>query len=184
VIREAVIRDLVRGKKVLDVGSVGQTASYSLWSVLKESASELVGIDVAGSGMEGVVCGNMETYDFKRKFDVVVAGDVIEHVENQGLFLDNVRRHMVDDGILILTTPNAKWWTVFLRPNATHVLWHDEYTLRRLLDVHGFRVDRLFFYPGNKRSYLPLLLPFIIRQSILAVCSKKPQAGKRPRRGR
>ena len=82
----------------------------------------------------------MEHHDLSERFEAIVAGDVIEHMSNPGLFLDNCRRHLEPGGELLLTTPNAKWPTVFLRPNPTHALWHDRHTLLHLLDRHGFAV--------------------------------------------
>jgi 2-polyprenyl-3-methyl-5-hydroxy-6-metoxy-1,4-benzoquinol methylase len=172
-LRERILLEIAAGKDVLDIGSVGQTGAYNLWDELKAKAQTLTGIDIQSSKVPGVVLGNMETYDFKRKFDVVVAGDVIEHVQNQGLLLDNIRRHLRDDGHLLITTPNAKWWTVFLRANQTHTLWHDRHTLLRILENHGFVIERLAYYPGNKKHYHPMILPFISRQGILAVCRKR-----------
>src|SRR3954466_6084356 len=99
-IREKLISDLVRGKEVLDIGSFGQTESYSLWEVLKKAgAKSLTGVDlpeakqtaaekfsVSAASLpadERIVLGNMETHEFGRSFDVIVAGDIIEHVDNQ-----------------------------------------------------------------------------------------------------
>lgn len=158
----------------MDIGSVGQTTEYSLWDELEASAGALAGIDTQPSKNPAIVCGDMETYDFGRKFDVVVAGDVLEHVSNQGLFLDNVRRHLRDGGALVITTPNAKWWTAWLKPNPTHALWHDRYTLQRILEVHGFRIEKIIYYPGNKKFYPLLLRPLISRQALLVVC--RPRA--------
>lgn len=171
--REGIIRELAEGKSVLDVGSVGQSGEYSLWNELKEVAGSLTGIDVTDSPDEDVVKGDMESYDFSREFDVIVLGDVLEHVKNQGLLLDNVRRHLSDEGVLVVTTPNAKWWTVFLKPNPTHTLWHDSYTLTRILEDRGFAVERLLYYPGNKKTYPLPLIPFIWRQGLLAICRKR-----------
>jgi 2-polyprenyl-3-methyl-5-hydroxy-6-metoxy-1,4-benzoquinol methylase len=41
------------------------------------------------------------------KFDVVVAGEIIEHVFDTDLFLQIIRNSLKDNGILILTTPNV-----------------------------------------------------------------------------
>ena len=42
-----------------------------------------------------------------RKFDVIVTGEILEHLPNQGLFLENAERHLKKKGVQILTTPNA-----------------------------------------------------------------------------
>lgn len=175
--REEIIQPLIAGKDVLDIGSVGQTESYRLWHTLKAYAKSLAGIDTQAGDDGRIVVGNMETYDFGRHFDVVVAGDVIEHVDNQGLFLDNIHRHLHPDGRLILTTPNAKWLTVFAKPNPTHTLWHDRYTLAYLLGRHGFAIERLEYYYGNKPNYFLLLKPLLMRQGMFVVARKREVRG-------
>jgi 2-polyprenyl-3-methyl-5-hydroxy-6-metoxy-1,4-benzoquinol methylase len=174
--REEFILKAIRGKEVLDVGSVGQTSSYNLWEQMKKAAKSLTGIDIVPSRAPATVCGNMESYSFGRFFDVVVAGDVIEHVDNPGLFLQNVHRHLKDGGALILTTPNAKWPTVFLKPNPTHTLWHDRYTLSHLLARHGFEVAYFAYYFGNKNHYNFFLWPLVLRQAMLVVAKKRVTA--------
>ena len=90
-IREDIIIKYIKGKDVLDIGSVGQTSAYNLWDILEKHARKLTGIDTELCDKKNVVYGSMENYDFNKKFDVIVAGDVIEHVDNQGLFLENIK---------------------------------------------------------------------------------------------
>ena len=132
--REKIILSRMAGKDVLDIGSIGQTESYSLWDLYKNSDyKSLTGIDLSDAESEtkevfkveklrdsSIVHGNMENHTFDRMFDLIIAGDVIEHVENQGLFLRNILKHLKDGGELIITTPNAKWPIVFFPPNPTH----------------------------------------------------------------
>lgn len=189
--RERIILEYVQDKDVLDIGSVGQdvemftgeieavaenaSQKLYLWKLMKERARSLVGIDPSAAPESGILAGNMESHDLGRRFDVIVAGDVIEHVDNQGLFLRNVREHLKDDGRLIITTPNAKWPTVFLRPNATHALWHDKYTLGEILERYGFQIELFRFYCGNKPYYNPLVRVLAWRQAMLAVCHKQQE---------
>lgn len=187
-IREALIAERVRGRRTLDVGSLGQTDAYRLWDLLDAHAGSLTGIDLDDAGLAAVgspggvadadpriLRGNVETHDFGERFEAIVAGDVIEHLSNPGLFLDNCKRHLTDDGLLLITTPNAKWPTVFLRPNPTHALWHDRFTLLHLLDRHGFAVRLFRYYCGNKPHYaLPLRL-LAWRQSMLVVAGHKAE---------
>lgn len=177
-IREKLIKKLTAGKDVLDVGAVGQNSAYCLWREIKSACRRLTGIDIAPSDNPDVVIGNMETYDFKYKFEVIILGDIIEHVDNQGLLLDNVRRHLKPDGLLIITTPNAKWPTVFTRTNPTHTLWHDKSTLSVILRRHGFVISDFQYYYGNKNQYNILLRPLIIRQGMIAVCRIKDNYAK------
>lgn len=187
--REKIIINYVKGKRVLDIGSVGQSGEYCLWSLIENYARYLIGVDLekaeiinreifnlgdaslSHSNDKRILFGNMETIDLKEKFDIIIAGDIIEHVSNQGLFLDNIRRHLESDGKLILTTPNAKWITIFLKPNPTHVLWHDAYTLNQLLNRHGFKIIKKYYYYGNKPHYLFFIKPLLLRQSLLIVAT-------------
>lgn len=185
--REDWIVPLIAGKRVLDIGSLGQSAEYCLWEVLGQYGATVTGVDLPGAERTArdvlriapdglrhkddprIVYGNMETLQLVEFYDVAVAGDVIEHVSNQGLFLDNIRRHLIPGGRLVLTTPNAKWPTVLLRPNVTHVLWHDAFTLRQLLERHGFALEVIRYYPGNKPAYPWWLRGLLARQQIFAV---------------
>jgi 2-polyprenyl-3-methyl-5-hydroxy-6-metoxy-1,4-benzoquinol methylase len=188
--REDTIIPLVKGRRVLDIGSVGQSDEYCLWTVLSAHSESLIGVDlpdaadtaqaIIGVSPPGlshrqdarIVQGNMETISLGAEFDVAVAGDVIEHVSNQGLFLDNIARHLVPGGRLIITTPNAKWPTVCLAPNPTHTLWHDRYTLTHLLERHGYLLEHLAYYRGNKARYPAWAIPLVSRQQIIAVARK------------
>jgi len=190
-IREAIIKEVTHDKDVLDIGSVGQSDEYSLWKLHEDSKPKsLTGIDIPDAKKVAkeefrlekinndtrIVFGNMETYQFDRSFDVIVAGDVIEHVENQGLFLRNIWRHLRDDGKLILTTPNAKWLTICFKPNSTHTFWHDKYTLARILELTGFEIEFFRYYYGNKPNYPYMLRPLLLRQSLLVICRKTKAA--------
>lgn len=170
--RNNIIKSYCANRNVLDIGSTGQTDRYSLWAEIKKVASSLQGIDITPNHDPCVVLGNMETHQFNNEFDIIVAGDIIEHTINQGIFLKNIRKHLADNGKLIITTPNAKWPTVFLKPNPTHTLWHDRYTLAYLLTQHGFIVESAGYYLGNKPHYPFFVRPFIWRQGMIFICKK------------
>lgn len=134
-------------------------------------AKYIQGIDIEPINDPDIVLGNMENYDFGRRFDVIIAGDVLEHVDNQSLFLNNVKKHLKKEGYLILTTPNAKWPTVFLKPNPTHTLWHDKYTLSYLLKRSDFKTVFFSYYPGNKKHNI-FKKVLVLKQGIIVVCQK------------
>jgi len=171
-IREKIILDNVAGKDVLDIGSTGQTAEYNLYSQIKKVTRTVIGIDIKASNELNVFEGNMENYDFGKVFDIIVAGNVIEHVDNQGLFLANVYKHLKSDGKLILTTSNAKWFTVMAKPNPTHTLWHDRYTLEYILKKNGFRIEKFQYYFGDKPKYNLIQKILIWRQMMIVICTK------------
>ncbi len=99
---------------------------------------------------------NKEKFPFQDKqFDTVLAGDVIEHLENPSMFLREINRVLKKDGKLLLSTPNANyWWTIihnwFLRlyvndPDmGEHLCNWTILDMTRLLKLNGFKVIKLW----------------------------------------
>lgn len=79
--------------------------------------------------------------------DVIVAGEIIEHLPNPGVFLEGARRILCPGGKLLLTTPNVwGFWTVYTywlrrreERNSEHVAWYSARWLANLLERHGWR---------------------------------------------
>jgi 2-polyprenyl-3-methyl-5-hydroxy-6-metoxy-1,4-benzoquinol methylase len=124
--RFAYLCDLTAGRRVIHIGFVDsgcQTLNTSAGAWLHEhlarTARELVGIDVDVQGVEQARADGYEAYaidccdvDAVRgagigPADVVVAGEVIEHLDDPGSFIDAVQPLVVDGGVLAITTPNA-----------------------------------------------------------------------------
>jgi 2-polyprenyl-3-methyl-5-hydroxy-6-metoxy-1,4-benzoquinol methylase len=133
-------------------------------------AREVVGVELDGAlaaqarakGFD-VVAGDVEHLDLGRTFDVVFAGEVIEHLSCAGAFLERARRHLEPGGILVLTTPNAFAVSNFVyriggraRVNAGHTCWYDETTISQLLTRHGYEVVETDYVrhrtPGRVRA--------------------------------
>ena len=147
------MRPYVEGRSVFDVGA-GSGINRPDWMhcLIANVASEVSGIELDATLAErardrgfDVITGDAETTDFGRTFDVVFAGEVIEHLSCPDRFLDNMRRHLAHDGVLIITTPNAFAVSNFVyriggqpRVNAGHVAWYDEVTIAQLLRRHAF----------------------------------------------
>lgn len=161
----ALVNELIsKDDIVLDVGFWGQgvTLTSRQWPhrLLKERAKEVWGIDIVYD--ESTIPENeryryahaaAESFTFDTKFDVIFAGDLIEHLVNPGLFLDNVKRHLKPGGRLIMTTPNT--FSLFVmagkltRPepptNPDHTFYFNRRTIKVLLEKCGFAVDQFGF---------------------------------------
>jgi len=79
-------------------------------------------------------------------WDVIISTEVIEHLEEPPAFLRLMRRAIADDGILVLTTPDAEWITPALAaaelislisPDA-HLILQTAQSLRIALERAGF----------------------------------------------
>ena len=163
-----VIKDWVPAKEVLDLGCVDHEAKQEegrdwLHRKIRETARKTLGVDYAADevarlkakGYE-VVQGNVESLNLGREFDVIIAGNLIEHLSNPGLFLENVKRHLKPGGTFILTTDNCyglrslKAVTLHdgIRPNQEHAMTFEEEVLRQLLKRHHFEILDFRYYNG------------------------------------
>jgi 2-polyprenyl-3-methyl-5-hydroxy-6-metoxy-1,4-benzoquinol methylase len=120
------LQDLCAGKRVVHVGFVdagcqalNEQAGTWLHEHLAATARELVGIDLDAVGVERARSEGYEAYAIDCRdvdaiegagiapADVVVAGEVIEHLDDPGSFLDGLHHLVAPDGVLVVTTPNA-----------------------------------------------------------------------------
>ena len=162
----------VNGKTVLDVGCVDHSASVEredhwLHKHLASSASSIVGLDVLesdaaelrGRGYE-VACGDAMTVSLNRTFDVVVAGEFVEHIDGPAAFISNMVRHLNERGRLVMTTPNVFFFLHFLesifssaerRWNSQHVAWYCPFTLRNLLRRNNLEVESCYYFTRSRK---------------------------------
>jgi 2-polyprenyl-3-methyl-5-hydroxy-6-metoxy-1,4-benzoquinol methylase len=152
------------GKRVLDVGC----SSGYLARPLVADGCTVVGVEFdpvaaeeARSVCTDVLVGDAETMElpFEREsFDVVLCGDLIEHLRDPEAFLARVRPLLHPDGRLVLTTPNVANWSMRLGLLAgrwrytergildrTHAHLFTRTTLVETLARAGYRVDVLDF---------------------------------------
>ncbi|HQU83935.1 MAG TPA: methyltransferase domain-containing protein, partial [Pyrinomonadaceae bacterium] len=92
------------------------------------------------------------------KFDVIIAGEMIEHLSNPGLFLRGIKRFMNDDTKLVITTINAycglRFGIYFLRGKGgfnepvhpDHVAYYSYSTLKLLIERENLKVADFLFY--------------------------------------
>jgi 2-polyprenyl-3-methyl-5-hydroxy-6-metoxy-1,4-benzoquinol methylase len=93
-----------------------------------------------------------------KEYDVIMAGELIEHLSNPGLFLERIKVHLKKTGVFIVTTPNAFSIRNVLRSlllgwvptNREHVSWYCIKTLSFLLKRHGFTIkERAYYFDQN-----------------------------------
>ncbi len=160
--RHEAVLHWTRGPRVLNLGCAqreyvhAEAHPYWLHGQLAERFERVVGVDIDVDAMnrlraEGyeVVVADVEQMALGEKFETVVAGELIEHLSNPGLFLDATHRHLAPGGRLILTTPNpfavvylVQYWRrgTNVAWNPDHTIWLDAVLLRQLVERHGYRV--------------------------------------------
>jgi 2-polyprenyl-3-methyl-5-hydroxy-6-metoxy-1,4-benzoquinol methylase len=106
-----------------------------------------------------------ETFELGRRFDVIVAGDVLEHLSNPGRFLERARAHMHPGSDLVITTPNpfafAQMMHVLIRRqvvvNREHTVWMDPSVIFELLGRAAFQITR-FAWIDSDPEFVPTTL--------------------------
>jgi len=157
---EHILRNVV-GSDVLDVGCAGHVpkpgSPYWLHGRLREKFQSLAGIDLNAeniqrlkdSGYENVHVASAEDFDLGKKFDTIVAGELIEHLSNPGLFFSRCHQHLKAGGRLVISTPYAFALLYVLYAfikfpktcqNDQHSVWFCPETLAELASRHGFSV--------------------------------------------
>ena len=164
--RVAAVLAEVRGHRVLNVGCAGHARPDTperrarwLHGALVARGYSVLGVDVderqldwmRDEGHEVLALDAQRLDELRESFDTVVAGELIEHLENPGLFLEACRRRLAEGGRLVLTTPNAfgpLYWLTYASSggraaNPEHTCWFDGQTLAQLLRRAGYRVERI-----------------------------------------
>jgi 2-polyprenyl-3-methyl-5-hydroxy-6-metoxy-1,4-benzoquinol methylase len=124
------------GRRVLDVGC----SSGYLARPLSERGNTVVGVEVdpvaartAEAFCERVLVGDVETMELPLEpgsFDVVLCGDVVEHLRDPGAALARLRLFLKPGGRIVLSTPNVANWAI--RLSLLGGRWR--YTDRGILD--------------------------------------------------
>jgi SAM-dependent methyltransferase len=133
-----------------------------------------------------------------RAFGLITAIEVVEHLENPGRLFFHVARHLSDDGVFLLTTPNIHSILCRFRflltgtlkefdskGDPTHIYPVLLTSLNRLLPRYGLNIADQFSYPANGKSIaarpmlkaaasaLSLVLPNIVSGDILCVMIRR-----------
>ena len=171
------LSDAARGERVVHVGfvdagcqSMQEEADAWLHGHLGRVTDRLVGLDI---DPDGVAAARTHGYEAHVEdctdpaavgalglapADVVIAGEVIEHLDEPGRFLDAMTLLVRPGGRLVLTTPNASGvlngaaaLAGFEINHPDHVAMFSWRTLHNLLDCHGWdTVESATFVPVVK----------------------------------
>jgi 2-polyprenyl-3-methyl-5-hydroxy-6-metoxy-1,4-benzoquinol methylase len=164
------------GKSVLHLGCTNYPYTVDaiekgmlLHHRLARVADELYGFDFDQEGLNILAAGgtkdlyradleDLASVPLDRTFDVIVAGEMIEHLANPGLFLKGIRRFMVPETKLLITTVNAysaaRFLTYSLKGKGghnepvhpDHVAYFSFKTLSKMVEKGGLAVRDFYYY--------------------------------------
>lgn len=201
------------GKKVLHLGCTNFPYTQAaidnqmlLHFDLEKTAGELYGFDFDQEGLDILAktgaknlfqadLQKLEDVNLNETFDVIIAGEMIEHLSNPGLFLQGIRRFMNEESVLIITTINAYCALRFLQyglrgkggqnepVHPDHVSYYSYKTLKLTLERNKLNLKDFYFYdigiehrPFN-RWYYNLINDIFVKFSpqlgdgVIAVCN-------------
>lgn len=156
--RTAYLCELVRGRKLLDVGVVDHfvDSGQHLHRQLAHVAAESLGVDLLKEGIEALrrdgfnarVC-DITQERIEGLFDVIVAGEVIEHLGSPEAVFRLGQRNLSNGGRLVLTTPNPYYLSRIRdalqgrsRENADHVSLWSPSGIAEMAERHFLRLER------------------------------------------
>jgi 2-polyprenyl-3-methyl-5-hydroxy-6-metoxy-1,4-benzoquinol methylase len=161
------------GLTVLDIGMVGHAIENSFkadWrhDNIRKIAARTVGIDIAEKavlelqrkGYDVRLVDATSEVDLGERFDRVVLGDVIEHVDNPVALLRFAARHLAGNGQIVCTTPNPVFYenivsvlrNGMLIANAEHISWITPSNAMELASRAGLSLKRVHHYTGAGNS--------------------------------
>jgi SAM-dependent methyltransferase len=177
--RRSYVIERCRGRRVLHLGCAdsgllaqrlaeGRLLHHDILGVSEQAW----GLDVdaaalatlAGVGVDGLIVADVTDQAWTEAvsnlpFDLVVAGELLEHLDNPGLFLSSVRGLLIShDAAMVLTVPNAFSFQAlvhlwrdreFVHPD--HNYWFSYRTILRLLAKHGLRAEQVAVYAFTPR---------------------------------
>lgn len=181
--RENFILDYCKGKKVLHLGCADwpyteERISDGSWLHEKISnvAQNCIGIDLSGEtiltlkskyNVTNIIQGNVENLEKLNleKFEVVIAGEIIEHLNNPGKFMQSLKYVLKADGVVIISTTNAYCLRRLIRIpfgsesiHPDHVYYFSHRTLEALARRFKFKlINRYSYRLYNKKPIIPYI---------------------------
>ena len=155
--RATVCIEAARGKRVLHLGC-GWPPS-PLHQELAKVAAYLIGVDIAAppSARENIWQADLDAVPEGlplREYDVIIAGEILEHLGNPGNLLKALRK-LFPETMLVITVPNAfsavglEWVKRgYENCNREHTCWYSWHTLFELVTRCGYFVCNFGWYNG------------------------------------
>lgn len=158
---------VAQGRSVLHVGCADWPMTEQrisrgqlLHARLRQTASFLFGIDISKQGLQVLRghgysdVGQMDAEDLvsDRKYDLVIAGDTLEHLSNPGLFIQKAADALAPDGEIVIGVPSAfsfnairLWFGSTELTHKDHTAFYSPKTLSELCGRFGLVPTKVVF---------------------------------------
>ena len=176
--------------KILEIGcNVGNFRQYvnkscEYWGVEPFDKA----VEIAKTRLDKVLVGFYNEVEYQipdNYFDLIIANDVIEHIEQPWDFLQSLKKKMTKNASLVLSIPNVRYYGNLKELlhekdwrykeegilDITHLRFFTEKSIIRLLNENGFDIEKMQGINPvkiRKRKNLPIywLIKFILGRDI------------------
>lgn len=177
-------------KKVLDVGC----ATGYLAKNLKENDCYVTGIEinVEAGKIARMFCDEVIIADIEKKeelplprkfFDVIIYGDILEHLKRPDLVLMKLKEYLADSGYTIACIPNIAYYRNRIKLlfgrfqyqetgtlDLTHLRFFTLKTAKELFESCGYEVSKIDF--TGACSYLHKIFPNLLAFQFIIIAKK------------
>lgn len=178
-------------RRILEIGC--GDGSFGLAVKARNPQVEYFGVEVfekvaaiANERLDHVICGDIETDDVfqsvldvydKKPFDVIIFGDVLEHLIDPWKLLEKLRRLVSVNGACVACIPNVGHWSIHRQLlsgrwdyadagllDRTHLRFFTQATMREMFVRAGFNVVKCrprIIQPDKTNTAIELLQPLL-----------------------
>ena len=185
-----ILRDLLEKKKEATFFDAGAGfGQYSFYVLKRSSSSKILAVDYNETVIKNfynslntrfkkrveIGKADLQCYHPQQQYDIAIAIDILEHIEDDVAVLSNLKKSLTDDGVLILSTPYASTEAEF---TAEH--YRNGYTVEDLslkLKKTGFKIMKLehsYGFWGNISWYLIIKYPLSAIEKVPLLISLLP----------
>lgn len=176
------VYEFLRNKKNLKILEVGCGYGYLSYS-LNKAGFNVKAIDIAEKAIQfakenlGNFYYQMNINEFSNqaneKFDLIIATEVIEHLEDPNDFIENCIRLLDENGHILVTTPNKDYskpnaiWQTDLPP--VHIYWIGLKGIKRFAERHKLEIKVQDFSNYNSSYENRLVKYFVSRKESIGI---------------
>lgn len=160
----------LKRKRELEILEVGCGHGYLTYSLIK-NGHKVIGVDISQEAINSAIsnfgnifyCSDIKSFikNTGRKFDCIVATEVIEHTKDPTEFINTCMEGLKNDGFLLLTTPSKDAfngemiWATDLPP--VHTYWLSRKSIQKIAIKNNYRYNYISFtkyYPKAINKFI------------------------------
>ena len=140
--------------RIMDIGCADGAFLFNI----KKREWNTTGLEISASAVReesfkdlDIIIGDITEHHFaEHSHNVITLWHVFEHLADPDIYLNEIRRIMTPEGLLVITLPNVASWQArwfgkdwFHRDIPRHLYHYSPETLQKLLIKYGFRIQKI-----------------------------------------